>query len=61
MCKNFQIYIPMQTSMKNDDLSDSFQCKPEMVFFKSDFLNQNDVFRGISCTRKNMSIKRLYY
>ena len=46
MCKNGQIHIPMQKSIENDDLSVSFQCKPELVFFKSDFLNQNGVFRG---------------
>ena len=48
----------MQTSMKIDDLSYSFQCKPEIIFFKSDFLNQNDVLRGTLCTRTNMSTKK---
>ena len=56
------VKMSIQTSMKNGALSDSFQCKPEMVFFKVIFLIQMTYLEILYERGKLFKFqKRLYY
>ena len=58
MCANVQKCIPMQTAIKISVLSDSFQCKPEIAFFKVIFLIQM-MSLGILYERDKIKISKM--